>query len=190
LVARQAQARVSAGGLSAVSIGSAGASTGRREKREINHDKYDVYDPMEIQLRALDAIRVDDLNLADLASPEVVRLFVHNQRVTLVQLRDSEARGDELRDENVELRRSREELRVDFARLQERVSASWLEIPISMSSGFAINMLADNVGDNDKTGWFLLIVSLVMLLFLRVRDILPAMERLVNQMKGKDIHNA
>jgi len=153
----------------------------------MNSDASLVYDPapMDIQMRALDSIGLDDLQLSDISDPNVVKLFVFNQRVTLAQLKASEAKVTGLLEESMKLRQNREDLRIEIARLQERVKASWLEIPISVGSGFAINMLTNNIGDG--VGWFLLIISLVMLAFLRGTDILKTLTGLPRMIrKGND----
>ena len=141
----------------------------------MNRDTPDVYDPnpMDMQMHALDSIGLDDLQLSDISDPNTVKLFVFNQRVTLAQLKASEARAAGLLGEGMKLRQDREDLRVEIARLQEQVKTSWLEIPISVGSGFAINMLTNNI--RDGFGWFLLVISLTMLVFLRGIDILKAL---------------
>lgn len=153
----------------------------------MNRDTPVVYDPdpTDMQMRALDGLGLDDLQLSDISNPDVVKLLVSNQRVTLVQLKACQAKADGVLSENTKLRQNREDLRVDIARLQERVKTSWLEIPISVASGFAINMLTDDI--KDGIGWFLLIITLVMLVFLRGTDILKAPGELLRMIKrGND----
>lgn len=86
--------------------------------------------------------------------------------------------------ENTELREARETLLVENAKLQERMKTSWLEIPVSVLSGFAINLLATNV--QDGLGWFLLVLSLVMLAFLRGSQISFVLDRLAGRRNGEN----
>lgn len=131
-----------------------------------------LYDPnpIELQFLALDQISTKELQPTDLSTPEVVQLLVHNHRVTLAQLNVSENKVANLQNENTQLK-------VDIAKHEGIMNSSWLEIPISMLSGFAINMLAAD--SQNGVGWFLLIMSLFMLIGLRSHQISSALERLV-----------
>jgi hypothetical protein len=85
------------------------------------------------------------------------------QRVTLAQLKSSQGNEMRLQLEKGELQKDREDLRIGVAKLQSGARATLLEIPISVLSGFAINMLSTN--PKDGVGWFMFIISLVMLSF-------------------------
>lgn len=133
----------------------------------MNEDKTVIYDPnpLDIELEIFGSFSSGNMDINDLAKPEVVRLLIHNQRISLIKLKQSEKQIDNFQKQNSELMENRENLRIQLAKRQEWEKATWLEIPISILSGFAINMLATN--SSNGTGWFLLIISLIMLIFLR-----------------------
>lgn len=122
-------------------------------------------DPTDMQMTAWEQINVEKLQATDLCSPEAVQLLIHMQRVTLAQLKTSKAAETRFASEKDQLQIDRENLRVEVAKLQNGVRTTWLEIPISILSGFAINMLSTNI--KNGIGWFVLILSLLMLVFLR-----------------------
>jgi hypothetical protein len=151
----------------------------------MNGDTSVVYDPdaTDLQISALDNIGLDQPQLSDMSDPKVLRILLWYQRVTLEQLKASSRQRTDLEREGMQLRQAREDLRVHMARLEERVKGSWLEIPISMASGFAINTLT--VNPRDGVGWFLLVVSLVMLVLLRGSDATATIKgRLIGSAKG------
>jgi hypothetical protein len=125
-------------------------------------------DPTDIQMTALGQINLENLQASDLCTPEAVGLLVHIQRVTLAQLKSSKTSESRLALDKDKLQEEKGDLRVQIAKLQSNVHASWLEIPISLLTGFAINMLSSSPANTDKTvGWFMLVVGLFMLAFLR-----------------------
>jgi len=160
--------------------------TAIKENGQMNRDTSDVYDPgpTDMQLRALDSIGQEDLDLSDMSDPRVVKLLVLFWKGALTQVKTNELRVARLQGESMELRQDREDLRIEIARLQERVKASWLEIPISVGTGFAINMLTSN--PSDQVGLVLLIISLVMLALLHGTDIVALAGRLRSTWKGND----
>jgi hypothetical protein len=128
-----------------------------------------VYDPTEVQLRALGEIASKKLNPTDLATPELVQQILERQFLILAELK---LRKDELvkaRSENDYLRVERENLRIALAKSEQRESVLWLEIPIGIMSGFAINLLTND--PKNATGWVLLILCTIMLLYLRMPQI-------------------
>jgi len=128
-----------------------------------------VYDPTEVQLRALDEIASKKLNPTDLATPELVQQILERQYLILAELK---LRKDELvkaRAENDYLRGERESLRIALAKSEQRTAVLWLEIPIGIMSGFAINLLTND--PKNSTGWVLLILCAIMLLYLRMPQI-------------------
>lgn len=129
-------------------------------------------DPTELQLQALRAISTEKLQTSDLTSPQVVQLLILNQQISLAQLKEAKSELAGLQRENSELKQDRENLRVDLAGLRERINVAWLEIPIGIATGFAINMLTS--GTNTTLGWFLLLIGVVMLLYLRAGHVLSA----------------
>lgn len=122
-------------------------------------------DPTDIQMTALGQINLDTLQAADLCTPEAVGLLIHIQRVTVAQLKSSKSSEIRLARENDQLREEKGDLLVEIAKLQSGVHAGWLEIPISLLTGFAINMLSSS--PTNSVGWFMLTVGLLMLAFLR-----------------------
>ena len=122
-------------------------------------------DPTDMQMNAWEGINVDTLRAKDLCSPEAVQLLIHMQKVTLAQLKSTKASETRLGLEKDHLQEVRGDLRVEIATLQSGVRMTWLEIPVSMLGGFAINMLSSNL--EDGLGWFMLILSLFILVFLR-----------------------
>lgn len=153
----------------------------------MNEDKPTVYDPapMDMQIRAWDKISVEDLEASDLSSPQIVQILIHEQRVALTQLKASQIEVANLRGDSSKLKDEREYLRIQIATLESQVNATWLEIPISILSGFAINLLSSDA--QNGLGWFLLILSVLMLVYLRGNQFI----RYISQVrKAKDNRNA
>lgn len=138
-------------------------------------------DPTDIQITAWEQINLEKLHPSDLCSPEAVQLLIHIQRVTLAQLKSSKGSEARLALEKSQLQEEREDLRVEVARVQSRAHIGWLEIPISVLTGFAINMLSAN--PKDGVGWFMLIMGLVMLVFLRGGQAKSALLKAINKQK-------
>jgi|ERR1051325_1470802 F0F1-type ATP synthase assembly protein I len=124
-----------------------------------------VYDSTDIQLRALGDMVTGKLTLDDLAKPEIVQLIIERHVISLTDLKTVKSEVAELRTTVTQLTEEREKLRIDLAKSEQRQSILLLEIPIGVLSGFAINMLTTNFASG--LGWALLIISLIMLLFLR-----------------------
>lgn len=125
-----------------------------------------VYDPTEIQLRSLEEAMTEKLNVTDLASPQMVQMILQREVVMLTEMRGLKAEVNRLQGTNGRLMQDRENLRIDLATAGQRESTSWIEIPISILAGFAINMLTADF--KSGLGWALLILSIVVLLFLRL----------------------
>jgi len=132
-----------------------------------------VYDPTEMQIRELDKmLDTQQLSVTNLAkNPQAIQLVLRQQALLLYELRqnkttllDAKVTADKLRDE-------RESLRISLAQLTEHEKVSVIEIPISIASGFAINILTTK--PTDLVGWLLLVITFILLLFLRQRQILP-----------------
>ena len=138
----------------------------------MNEDKPVVYDPnpLDLELEIFGDLSNNQLNLTELAKPETVRFLLHNQRIAIAKLKLAEKEKVALELKNTNLLEDRENLRIKLARREERRKITWFEIPTSVLSGFAINMLTKNFSDG--IGWILLILSLIMLSFLRVNDII------------------
>ncbi|HEU0143162.1 MAG TPA: hypothetical protein VFQ47_00095 [Nitrososphaera sp.] len=139
------------------------------EKTEI------VYDSTDIQLRSLGDMVAGKLTLDDLAKPEVVQIILERHMITLTDLKNIKGEVGELRDTVKHLTEDREKLRIDLAKAEQRQTILWLEIPISFLSGFAINMLTTNPAIG--IGWALLIISLIMLVFLRIPQLLESIRK-------------
>lgn len=130
-----------------------------------------TFDPTELQIRDLDKMLGEDsLSAADIAKrPEAVQLILRQQAVQLAEIRSLKSESSDLRLTINALRDERENLRINLAALRERHSASVMEVPVSIASGFAINMLTSNFGD--PVGWLLLLMSLSLLGLLRKTQI-------------------
>lgn len=139
-------------------------------------------DPTDLQMTAWEQIGVDKLQATDLCSPEAVQLLIHIQRITAAQLKTTKASESRLAQEKGHLQDVRENLRVEVATLQSGVRATWLEIPISVLSGFSINMLSAN--PKDGVGWFILVLSLLMLVFLRGGQAKSALSNVLKKSKA------
>jgi len=139
-------------------------------------------DPTDMQMNAWERINVDTLQAKDLCTPEAIQLLIHMQKVTLAQLKSTKASETRLALEKDHLQEVRGDLRVEVATLQSGVRMTWLEIPVSMISGFAINMLSSNL--KDGLGWFMLILSLFMLVFLRGNQAKSAISNVFKRSKA------
>ncbi len=126
-----------------------------------------VYDPMDVQLSYMnEMLKAEQISVDELVqSPVAIKLLLRQQNVYLYQLKAYEDEMGKLRSANSRLQLEREELRVGLAELQERHIVSLIEIPIGIASGFAINMLTEDIASRE--GWLLFVLSLVLLLYLR-----------------------
>lgn len=145
-----------------------------------------VVDPHDVQLEAWGGLGMAGVELDELVNPQVVKLLIQERIVNLTELKAYKHQIAELGSINSNLRDDRENLRVELSRYQERERAlkrvSWLEILASISSGYAINMLASN--PRDGVGWFIFVVSLLMLVGSRISELPTLFERVRG--KGKD----
>lgn len=124
-----------------------------------------VYDPTDIQIKNLLEYQAN-LNIKELATPEMVQMILQREFITLAELKTIKSNMNQMTVGNNALREEKEELRIELAKSQQREGITWIEIPVSILSGFSINMLTDNFSNG--TGWFLLIVSLFILFILRL----------------------
>lgn len=123
------------------------------------------YDPTEMQFHAWDAVGLQALTEADLARPEAVKLLLTFHRLTAAHLMASEKKCAAVASDNRTLRSQRETLRINNARLESQSHYTWVEIPISILTGFAVNILTRDY--HDGLGWALLVTNIAILLFLR-----------------------
>lgn len=147
----------------------------------MSSDEAVVFDPETTQLQALTPFGIGNLQPEDLASLPVVHLLLDQQRLTVVELKAAKHELSNVRLENSTLRQDREDLRVEVAKLDERVSVSWVEIAAGITAGFAGNMLTNDW--QNPIGWFLLIVSLFMIAVLRG---IPMLSKRREHEKGKE----
>lgn len=137
----------------------------------------DVYDPTDLQINWVRSLSTEELTVSDLAKkPEAIELLLRQHTVILYDLKSCQGNLTECRNTNEELKNVREKLRVELAALHERANVSLIEIPISMASGFAINILTSNPAS--ILGLALLILSLFMLVFLRWPQVISLFTRL------------
>lgn len=140
-------------------------------------------DPTDMQLHALDAIGMEGMQPADLTKPEATKFLALLFRITAAHLKAAERNVSKLSDENRSLLGERESLRIDLAKLQERSHFSWLEVPISFVIGFAINMLAADYANG--LGWFMLLIGLFILGFMRLAELTSAIAHLAQKVLGR-----
>lgn len=157
----------------------------QREVRPSSSDLVEtVYDPTELQLRALNEVATRKLNPTDFATPELVQLLLEKHYLSLAELKISKDELLKLRAENDNLRRERENLRIDLVKSQQRESVLWLEIPLGILSGFAINLLTSD--PKNATGWVLLILCTIMLLYLRAPQFITKSKKGEENVKGEN----
>jgi len=123
-----------------------------------------AYDPTAYQIQSLDGMGVE-LTYEQLCTPEAVRLLIHNQRVTLSQLKKAEGDLTAERERLEVIRKERETLKVEVAKLESTRSLTLVEIPVGMISGFAINLVL--IETFRTIGIVLLIISLAIFLMIR-----------------------
>lgn len=136
------------------------------EDKSITFDPEAVQEPADAQLQSLEQFGLGDLDPNKLATPEIVKLLIQNQRISILQYKSAKKKLDEVEQEKEDLVNLRESLRVKLAKKETVNSLIWLEIPISILSGFSINMLVSDY--TEGLAWFLLILSLVMLVIIRI----------------------
>lgn len=132
-----------------------------------------VYDATLLQLQSVNSVTTQELSLEDFSKPEVVAMLIERQKFTLTELKATQ--GNLIKTQaDLELSKTEiSNLKVKLAKSDQRRTNLWLEIPVSFLSGFAINMLTTNFSNG--VGWFLLVLSLVMLLFLRFPKVLESL---------------
>jgi hypothetical protein len=136
------------------------------EEKSITYDP-STSDPTEAQLESIGKMGFDDLSAEDLATPELVKFLLLNQRNLLLQYKEASKEIEKLKEQKDGLLEIKETLNVDLAKKEAYKEIAWLEILISVVSGFAINMLV--IDTSDGTGWIMLILSISMLLITRFR---------------------
>jgi len=124
-----------------------------------------VYDPTQTQLDQFSDLVSEGLGLEDLCNPTSVMLLLKQRHVNLIELQALKQEVAELRSATDQLRTEREDLRVRLGRSEDRGFASSIEIPISVLSGFAINMLTTDF--KNWVGWALLIMTVGVLISTR-----------------------
>jgi hypothetical protein len=125
-----------------------------------------VYDPTQTQLEDWSRLSSADLPLSELCNPATVVLLIKSRRVNLIELKALKQEVVELRGTVDQLRTERENLRVRLGRSEDRGFISWIEIPISVISGFAVNMVTNDF--TNWVGWALLIMTVGVLVSTRL----------------------
>lgn len=134
------------------------------DEKAITHDP-SISDPTEAQLESITKMGFDDLDVKDLASPEMVKFLLFNYRNLLLQYKSADKDIEKLNKEKDELLQLKENLNVKLAEKNAHKELDWLEILISILSGYAINTLVIN--PSDSSGWIMLILSVAILLITR-----------------------
>lgn len=144
----------------------------------MSDENAEAFDPSsaDMQINMFGTVDAANLTLKELAKPEVVAILISNQRFTLHDLKAAQKTTERLRNENAQLRESREELRVETARLREKANVAFLDVPIGILTGFAINILTGR--PHDPRGWLMLVIGILMLIVLRASDIADIFGRL------------
>lgn len=139
----------------------------------MSEDKRAVYDPTDVQLEHLGNFHPEMLSADDLSSPELVTLIIASWRVSLHEVKVLKNQNQDLRAKLENAYEEKADLRVELAKTQSdsenKSRTGWIEIPVSFISGFAINVLSSN--PSNGVGWFMLLMSLLILLALRMGDI-------------------
>lgn len=125
-----------------------------------------LYDSTLVQIESIERLASENLSLDDFSTPQMASLLLERHRVTLTELKSKQGQLNEAEKEMARVSSELTELRVELARAEERQFSLWLEIPLGIFSGFAINILTGDI--RNGVGWFILIVSLLMLLFIRL----------------------
>lgn len=130
-----------------------------------------VYDPTEVQLRdlngLLDAAKLTVESIA--GNSGAIQLLLRQQTVQLHELGATKRDLAEANQDLETMRGEREILRIHVTKLESRADISFIQIPISIASGFAINVLTADI--KSPHGWLLLGFTSFLLLFLRKNDI-------------------
>ncbi|MHB1356195.1 MAG: hypothetical protein ACYCZF_09500 [Anaerolineae bacterium] len=135
-----------------------------------------IYDPYEEDIANLDNILKGEMKVEDLCNPSAVQLLLQERKLDILRLAKNisqfEIATNRLTTQEAEIAN----LRVSLAKAEsERTQKSkfiLVEIPASIISGFAINTLV--IDSHNLTGWFLLLVSIAIVLLIRFEDIFKA----------------
>ena len=138
---------------------------------------YDPADPTDAKIEAVEKLLGnDELSVDALAKrPETIQLLLQQQLIQLLEMKSTKVELSELKKVYENLKDERSGLRTEVAVLKERETVTLMEIPISIVSGFAINLLTTNI--SNLTGWLLLILSLTLLVFIRRGQISKLLEK-------------
>jgi hypothetical protein len=131
---------------------------------------YDLTNSTDLQLKRIESVDLSSPSVDDWAKPEMVAVLLERHHLTLTDLKQLKGANAELETRFATANDQITELRINLARAQERQNIFWLEIPLGALLGFAINMLTQD--DPPLLGWFLLAISIVMLLFIRAYPLL------------------
>lgn len=140
-------------------------------------------DSTELQLQSIDGLLdVTTQSLEDFAKPEMVAILLERHRITLIDLKGAKTKIAELEMTVERQNGESRKLEIDLARSSERSSNMWLEIPLSILSGFAINLLTT---EHPPTyAWVTLAVCVVILIYIRI----PTIISFKNKISAKDNH--
>ncbi len=133
-------------------------------------------DPTERQLQSIDELLgLTSHSLDDYAKPEMAAILLDRHRLTLVELMTAKARNHDLETSVNQLRTALDRRTIDLAIATERNSNLWMEIPIGILSGFAINLLT---GEHPPIfAWVVLIICVVVLIYIRYSSIVSLLQK-------------
>ena len=125
-------------------------------------DNHEItFDPTDRQLETIGNLDKGDVSIDDLCNPAVVRLLIDQQSANLYEIKALKQESTILRNKFDSLRNAKEELRVRYAESKSDPGVEISAIVTSFIGGFAINKLSADTSDG--LGWFLLLLSLVIL---------------------------
>lgn len=128
-------------------------------------------DSTEAQLQSIDdLLAFTHRSLEDLAKPEMVGILLERHRMTLLDLKNARTEIESLKELVEGQRGAKDDLAIQLARSTERNTILWLEIPLSIFSGYAINLLT--TPNPPVIAWVILVICLLGLLYIRYPSII------------------
>lgn len=135
--------------------------------------KSKTYDPED----DLAQFNISNLTPEELATPEIIQIFLVQQREAISRQKQLEEKLD-IREKKIEeLAKENESLKIKVAQTHGQDKFSWIEVPISWLGGYAINLLTD--GTETILGMVIIGICLLILLFLRGSQIITFVQEQV-----------
>jgi len=125
-----------------------------------------IYDPTDLQIDSYKKINLFDMDIEELSNPQAVRMIIYQHIINLHELKVTKTKLDNKEIELENVKKERENLKVNLAGLEQSVGIDLARIAISFLGGFAINMLTKNW--KDGLGWVIFIICIVVILILKL----------------------